>query len=223
MVRVGPNAISYTKSAAWKDIYGRGYLPRDPIFYGSRIKGIPDNLVFADGEDHKRLRRAFAPAFSERALSAQQDVILTYAKFMITQLKKEEGAVDFVKYLNLVTMDIMSELVFGEPMGLLKGLQYTPYVTSHFEMLKGAGQKRAGAYFPLGASILERAVIPKHLLMRLMYSIGEVRKQIDAKIERVKQQGDQNDSGDLWGSVLNADKKGVSRAFRCWLADTVEY
>ncbi|KAK7545388.1 cytochrome P450 71A23 [Phyllosticta citricarpa] len=125
VVRIAPDELSYTTSGAWKKIYGqrspefskaldgRGLAP--PSING--IKGI----VTEDQDRHARLRRAIAPAFSERALRDQEGYLQAHTDNLMNQLKKRcyEGPQDVVKWFSLTTFDVISDLAFGQPAGCL--------------------------------------------------------------------------------------------------------
>ncbi|KAL1392704.1 cytochrome P450 71A23 [Phyllosticta capitalensis] len=125
VVRIAPDELSYTTSTAWKKIYGqrtpefskaldgRGLAP--PSING--IKGI----VTEDQNRHSRLRRAIAPAFSERALRDQEGYLQSHSTNLVQQLKKRcyEGPQDVVKWFSLTTFDVISDLAFGQPAGCL--------------------------------------------------------------------------------------------------------
>ncbi|KAF7195683.1 Cytochrome P450 monooxygenase [Pseudocercospora fuligena] len=125
-VRIAPDELSYTSSQAWRKIYGqskpefmkctdgRGIAP---VIKQAHLRGI----IAAESEKHRRLRRAIAPAFSDRALSEQEAYLQEHSDNLVNHLRKacNEGAVDIVKWLSLATFDIMSDLAFGKPEGCL--------------------------------------------------------------------------------------------------------
>lgn len=120
VVRIAPDELSYTTSTAWKKIYGqrtpefskaldgRGLAP--PSING--IKGI----VTEDQNRHSRLRRAIAPAFSERALRDQEGYLQSHSTNLVQQLKKRcyEGPQDVVKWFSLTTFDVISGKILWE-------------------------------------------------------------------------------------------------------------
>lgn len=77
-------------------------------------------MLQADAADHSRLRRIFAPAFSTRALTQQEDLIAKYADLLITRLTREaDHPHDMSLWYNCTTFDIMGDLALGQPLGLL--------------------------------------------------------------------------------------------------------
>ena len=71
VVRFGPNDLSYTGAQAWRDIYGyqkgRPENPKDPKFFTISRNGT-HSIVTVEPNKHSTLRRAIAPAFSDRVL-----------------------------------------------------------------------------------------------------------------------------------------------------------
>ncbi|PPJ49669.1 hypothetical protein CBER1_02189 [Cercospora berteroae] len=142
VVRIAPDELSYTSSAAWKKIYGqpkpefskcldgRGIAP---VIKQPHLRGI----IAAEVDKHRKLRRAIAPAFSERALAQQEGYLQKHSNKLIECLRArcEEGPVDLVKWFSLTAYDIITgtrhanfeiqilmsetELTFGEPNGCL--------------------------------------------------------------------------------------------------------
>lgn len=69
-------------------------------------------LVAADHDKHARLRRAIAPAFSDRALREQEGILQSHSSNLVKHLKNrgKESSIDIVKWLSLATFDIISGL-----------------------------------------------------------------------------------------------------------------
>lgn len=86
-----------------KCVDGRGIAP---VIKQAHLRGI----IAAEADKHRRLRRAIAPAFSERALSEQEVYLQAHSNNLIHHLRTRciEGPVDMGKWLNLATFDIIS-------------------------------------------------------------------------------------------------------------------
>ncbi|KAK7982099.1 hypothetical protein PG988_004337 [Apiospora saccharicola] len=125
VVRIAPDELSYTSSAAWKKIYGQR-SPEFPKALDGRgiaptsIDGRP-SLMTETQENHLRLRKAINPAFSERALREQEHYLQAHSTKLVKVLseKSKQGPVDMTTWYNLVAFDIVSDLAFGEPAGFL--------------------------------------------------------------------------------------------------------
>ena len=144
VVRTGPNELSYTDSEAWKTIYGHHQqgegFHKNMMFNEPASNGV-DSVLTADGETHRRMRRAIAHAFSDKALREQEDILQHFTRMLIRKLhekiKSTEGApVDLFQWYNWTTFDLIGDLSFGEPFGCLKNQQFSEWVRMVFDSLK---------------------------------------------------------------------------------------
>ncbi|KAL0941169.1 cytochrome p-450 [Colletotrichum truncatum] len=125
VVRIAPDELSFTSSAAWKKIYGQRSPEFPKALDGRGIAPAHLNgrrtLMTESQEKHSKLRRAINPAFSERALREQEDYFQTHSDSLVKQLMKrcKEGPVDMSTWFNLLAFDIVSDLAFGTPAGCL--------------------------------------------------------------------------------------------------------
>lgn len=78
-------------------------------------------IIAADHDKHRRLRRAIAPAFSERALSQQEQFLQKHCEKLMRCLRErcEGGHLDIGRWFSLTTYDIITELIFGRVHGCL--------------------------------------------------------------------------------------------------------
>ncbi|KAH8898291.1 cytochrome P450 [Thozetella sp. PMI_491] len=138
-VRYGPNDLSYTDGRAWKDITGARKGAKEnlimPTFYPSPTNGVPPLLSEPNAARHAELRRMFSPAFSEKAVRGQEPLMQKYADLMVDRSRKTK-TVNIAKLFDLTLFDFMSELTFGQPLGLLEGGEYSPWVGTIFQTLK---------------------------------------------------------------------------------------
>ncbi|KAI1505692.1 isotrichodermin C-15 hydroxylase [Biscogniauxia marginata] len=146
VVRTAPDQLSFITTQAWLDIYGpkqsemRGNMLKDILFYGKSRKAAA-SLPTANDADHRRLRRLQAPAFSEKAVSLQEEYLQQYTAMFISRLRDlssppHDGAVDVVHWLNLLTTDIIGELAFGENFGGLQKGEVHPWLGTVFGPIK---------------------------------------------------------------------------------------
>ncbi|KAL0942080.1 l-ascorbate oxidase [Colletotrichum truncatum] len=130
IVRIAPDELSYTSSSAWKKIYGQRSPEFVKCFDGRGIAGPSvtnpavrnGGIVTADQEPHARLRKAVLPAFSDRALKEQEEILQLYASKLVNQLRSSSrsGAPqDLGKWFSLAAFDIISDLAFGQAAGCL--------------------------------------------------------------------------------------------------------
>ncbi|RDW62484.1 hypothetical protein BP5796_10786 [Coleophoma crateriformis] len=134
VVRVGPHEVSFCSAKAWDDIYGfktggRLEFPKDATFYDVRNTPLNDSMISADKSTHRMLRRQVAPAFSEKALRAQEPIIKEYADKFISEMKKRSDKnLDIVDWFTMATADVMADLSTGESLYCLEKGKTDPFV-----------------------------------------------------------------------------------------------
>lgn len=126
-VRIAPDELSYTSSQAWKKIYGQTHPEFSkcldgrgiaPVIKEAHLRGI----IAAETLKHRRLRRAIAPAFSERALSQQEHCLQKHSDSLMRCLRERCSRgepLDIGRWFSLTTYDIITELTFGHADGCL--------------------------------------------------------------------------------------------------------
>ncbi|OAL23183.1 hypothetical protein AYO20_11051 [Fonsecaea nubica] len=110
VVRIAPNELSYTEPAAWRQIYGHRSVEMPKDLDGAGIMPSSNgaySIVNAPHDHHLRLRRAIAPAFSEKALREQESMLQTYVDLLVSRLKEtcKRGPQDLVSWYNFATFD----------------------------------------------------------------------------------------------------------------------
>ncbi|KAI7152456.1 hypothetical protein KC349_g8972 [Hortaea werneckii] len=127
VMRVGPNNLIFNDPAAIKDIYGvlatsRGVI-KDEIY--DRMAGDAHDLVqLRDREEHSGRRKAIANAFAAKTVVNMESVIRKAFGQLIKNLDSHvlgpaaEGApVNLRRWLNYFTLDVISDMGFGQHMG----------------------------------------------------------------------------------------------------------
>lgn len=163
-IRVMPNKVSFTNSAAYKDIYGYGknQLIKDQLMQGPVSKGLKDlGIIQADNASHARIRRQLAHAFSEKALREQEPLIQGYVDTIIAHLSDtaELGdKIDIMHQYMYTTSDITSELAFGTSFNSLNEDKLREFV--HLQDSTGSFlvAARMIARFPLLAPVIAMRV-----------------------------------------------------------------
>ncbi|KAF2115435.1 cytochrome P450 [Lophiotrema nucula] len=196
VVRYGPNEISFIEAAVWKDAYGHSQqatsFEKHKPFYGPDIFGSSPGLIRADNYSHGRQRRLASHAFSDKALKDQEGILKGYATMLIDKLKEAtqkniDGKVDVVDFYNFTTFDIMADLTFGEPLGLLEGAEFTPWVRTFFENLKLIQITFVLRAWPALQAMMN-AMVPKSLMekrkLHMKHTTDRVDKRLARKTER---------------------------------------
>lgn len=159
----------------------------------------------ANDKDHRRLRRLQSHAFSEKALTAQQDVIKTHLDTFIEQLKNQavptdgdkvkesdDDIIDIVRWLNFLTFDTIGDLAFGSPFGcLLDPVNNTRYIQVIFSMIKVGNYFRAARRFPSPLKqLLMLAIVPRRLVEDRKYQVQVSKDKIDERMKRETERAD---------------------------------
>ncbi|CAG8948790.1 hypothetical protein HYFRA_00001912 [Hymenoscyphus fraxineus] len=127
------------------DIYGLkaqggANLPKDLRRRSEEPNGAP-SIIVSNDEDHKRMRRLQAHAFSEKALRAQESVLDGYVNKLIKKLHENvanpaSSIVDMVLWYNYTTFDILGDLAFGQSFGGLDQGSLHPWIKMIFNTVK---------------------------------------------------------------------------------------
>lgn len=215
VVRMAPNELSYANGDAWKDIHGHAVagktlkFTKEPGFYHQNPDRAP-SVINADDAGHARIRRIFAHAFSDQALKKQEPTFRKYVDKLITRLRhtvsnNPQYSFDILKMYNFTTFDVMGDLTFGEPLGLLEGADYNPWIAAIFGGIKFGTFNRAVRSFPWIHGFLKR-LHPQALNKKRQEHFRFSEDRIDRRLEK----GD--DEPDIWGLVLQQPEgKGMSK------------
>lgn len=125
VVRISPNHISVSSPEALPVIYGQG--PRAPAksaFYDSFVcNGKPSIFSTRDRQEHSAKRRVVSHAFSSSAL--QEFIPLIHSTIHEFTARLDEFCAkgeyfDALLWFNYLAFDVLSDLAFGERIGMLK-------------------------------------------------------------------------------------------------------
>lgn len=175
---------------------GQGGFPKDARWWNKNEGGV-DNILTADDEGHRRMRRLQTPAFSDKALRQQETVIDRYTSLMLHKLHETAAAasdgtpVDIMSWYHFLIFDLVGDLAFGEPFYCLRDCEWHWWLRAVFDIFYAGTLIRAARRF---WSVVYYAVlllvIPKRLLKtrREQYEFGCER--VD---RRLKQQSDRPD------------------------------
>lgn len=215
VVRLGPDRLSFIDPQAWKDIYGhrtggRPENPKDTRFYEKAYNGETDIITIEDTVAHGRLRRVFSNAFSDKALKLQEPLIKKYVDQLIDNMHrsvKEDKDVnlDLVKLYNCTTFDIMGDLTFGEPLGMLDKSEYTPWVRAVFGNIKTGAIARIHLEYPFIGAIIGWLIPQSMRDMERMHF-----QHSSDRVDRRLAKGTSNDKPDIWSLVLEKGQGQLS-------------
>ncbi|KAL1620233.1 hypothetical protein SLS56_009725, partial [Neofusicoccum ribis] len=138
----------------------------------------------------------------------QEDLIMHYVNKLIKNIQKnideDPGAKhDLVKLYNCTTFDIMGDLTFGEPLGLLDQSEYSPWVSAIFKNVKAVTIRTLQQQYLIVRSLV-RIFMPRsvHLAMQnhYQYTVGRVDRRLNTE----------TDKADIWNLVLDKNKGVLS-------------
>ena len=157
-------------------------------------------VSFTDDAEHARHRKIFTHAFSDKALKLQEPLIKSYVDQLIGNMHRmaaetPDRELDLVTLFNCVTFDIMGDLTFGEPLGLLKKSELSPWVKAIFGGLKYMQFSRLGLEYPVLGYVMEK-LAPRSLIEQRkahwQFTVDRVNRRIAKG----------NDKPDIWNLVL---------------------
>lgn len=206
VVRIGPDRLSYITPQAWKDIAGPGAGKRlenskDSSTLGPDLHGVRTLGSQPDTMEHRSQRRIFAPAFSDKALRLQEPLILGYLSSLVRIIRNNATSgtpFDFVKLLNCMTFDVMADLAFGEPLGLLDQSELTPWVKAIFANTQRMSISRlTREYKVLG--LIVKMFTPKEMIEGAHFHYNHSYERVEKRLER----GIDIGKPDIWKLVMD--------------------
>jgi cytochrome P450 len=145
VVRVAPNELSYISPEALKTIYGHRQpgegFRKNPAFFQPATNGV-HSILTSEGDAHSSVRRKILPAFSDKALAEQQDILQHFTGLLIRKLREKVEAsessepVDMFEWYIWTTFDLIGDLAFGEPFNCLEAASFTEWVALVFNAFK---------------------------------------------------------------------------------------
>lgn len=210
VVRFGPNDVSFITANASKAIYGHKTFGQEfaksPEFYERGQAHA--SIINSNHDDHKRMRRLLAHAFSEKALRSQMDIINQYIDKFIHRLGEqahEGNIVDIVKWYNFTTFDIIGDLAFGDSFGCLDSGGYHPWVNLVFDNVRAFPYKELAQRLKLNAFV-------SFLIPKKMRDAFDEHNQLAAQTALKRIEDTNNDRADFTSYILrHNDEKGMSK------------
>ncbi|KAK4445893.1 cytochrome P450 [Podospora aff. communis PSN243] len=201
IVRIAPDAVCFAQAEAWSEILQPPpSRPETILKCGQWFKPQPGMALSLsqalEPETHAHLKKSLLPAFTARALRAQEPFIQRYVNLLVERLRdiaapsaanKGGAEVDMVSWLNWTVFDIFGDLGFGESFGSLEHSRYHPWVSIIFSNIKGIALMRAVSYFPTLESLLQMCIPPSfHKMQRDHIALIEkkIQRRLNYEFER---------------------------------------
>lgn len=170
VLRVAPDEVTFASEEAWVDILqprsGSRQFLKDPLWWARRPGQAQTLLSAIDPEEHAQIRKGLAPAFTPRALRAQEPTLHRYANLLVDKLRhivsnqdSDSGAeIDIGPWCNYFTFDVFGDLGFGESFGCLDNSRYHPWIALIFNSVKAASYVAAVRYYPFFQWLLMKCI-----------------------------------------------------------------
>lgn len=155
---------------------------------------------YLEVEQHRRLRRIFSPAFSDRALKAQEPLFHRHVDMLVSKLREVANmneSVNMVDMYQFTTFDAMGDLTFGQPLGLLQNGQYSDWVRHVFDAIKVIPIAQLIQHYPL-VNYVFRRFEPKFVTDMKYNHFKHSADRVDLRLKNG------SEKPDIWNLVLSA-------------------
>ncbi|KAL8655716.1 MAG: hypothetical protein Q9210_000697 [Variospora velana] len=195
VVRITPDELSFISPSAWQDIYTiKPQLPKVKKGVSQAANGVPVLATETVIERHARQRRILAPAFSERALRKQEDILKHYTDLLVSKLndqiastEKPSVTLNIARWYNFTTFDTIGDLLFNDPFHSLESSADHPWVEAIYAGVKFGVLMAAFHHFPPLPAIVNY-LIPRSLIEKkrqhFRWSQEKIRRRIESKSSR---------------------------------------
>ncbi|KAJ7913349.1 benzoate para-hydroxylase [Mycena leptocephala] len=125
VVRIAPTHVSVAHPDAVGIVYGHSHGEsafHKSRFYDAFVAGTPSVFSTTNRKDHTYKRKIVSQAFSSRALEEFSPFIQTIIATFVSRVDSMceiGGSIDILTWFNYLTFDVLSDLAFGEPLGML--------------------------------------------------------------------------------------------------------
>ena len=127
VVRVASNEVSFIDEQAWTSIYASHQgtqFPKSPHWYRERPEGSGCfGIMSSPHAEHGRMRRIFAPAFTEKAVREREPLVLRHTNFLMDRLAQEAAKaspVNIKDWFHYTTFDLIGEFELSESFDCLR-------------------------------------------------------------------------------------------------------
>jgi len=170
VVRLGPNALSFSDPDALKTIYGlnKGFVKSDfYVVQQSVVKGHSLQSLFSttDNDFHMQFRRCVNSAFAMSALVQYEPFVDNTTKLFLKQTEKlyitSPEKCDFTRWLQFYAFDVIGEITYSKRHGFIEKNEdidgIVAYLTKLFLYVAPIGQ----------IPILDRLILKNPLYLKL--------------------------------------------------------
>ncbi|KAL2174584.1 cytochrome P450-like protein [Thermothelomyces heterothallicus CBS 202.75] len=153
VVRLGPNALSFSDPEALKTIYGlnKGFIKSDfYVVQQSVVKGhsLPSLFSTTDNDFHMQFRRCVNSAFAMSALVQYEPFVDNTTKLFLKQTERlyidKSEPCDFTRWLQFYAFDVIGEITYSKRHGFIERNEdvdgIVAYLTKLFLYVAPVGQ-----------------------------------------------------------------------------------
>ncbi|KAL5358851.1 cytochrome P450 [Aspergillus floccosus] len=187
VLRIAPNEVHIDDPSLYNEIYSqKNVYKKDPYFYAGF--NAP-NTAFSEHDigPHRERRKLMSPSFSKQTIAKMQDVLRRKIGRACRQLSKvkNDGAVHVHNFLRCMTVDVISELAFGQSLDLLDSVQDNTFQQPILEALDFVVENVVDFhYWPLyraaanmSPGFITRVLAPKTL--KFYFAVQAIQKALD--------------------------------------------
>lgn len=185
IVRIGPDLLSVDGSIGYPEIYsqrlhGKSEHTKHPKQFDEYYNG---SLLTAGTAEHRRLRRIFAPAFTEKAIRAQEPILQRATTFLTQQVaKRQSQTIDINKWINYTMFDINGELSLGESFHSVERDELHFWIKFTFESLRATSMVRFLREYRW-LRIFKSLLLTQEMINKIETHENTVRERIAKRIE----------------------------------------
>lgn len=199
VLRIAPNEVTFAKADAWNDIFQprASHQPflKDLLWWSPQPDHPPSLINAIDPENHARIRKVLAPAFTPRALRSQEPILQRYVNLLVEKFGEKANEVapgkgvelDITPWMNFTAFDIFGDLAFGEPFNCLEHSRYHPWIALLFNSVKAASFVVAARFYPWVEWMLMKCIPPslqKVQLDHYQQIVDKVDRRLNWEMER---------------------------------------
>ncbi|EXJ71677.1 uncharacterized protein A1O5_05485 [Cladophialophora psammophila CBS 110553] len=131
IIRIAPDELSFSDHTVIKEIYSQGTTLLKSPFYSGLNEGLPNLFDGIDREAHKETRKLLGHAFARSSIIEAEPLVAEQIdKFLDWIKQKEATLMNVYAWFLMLSLDIVSSLLMGQPVGALDSDTEHPYLSN---------------------------------------------------------------------------------------------
>ena len=132
IIRIAPEELSFSDPAVIKEIYSQGTaLLKSPFYNGLHEEGLPNLFDGIDRDAHKERRKLLGHAFARSSILESEPLVAEQIEKFLGWIKRKEGTpMNVYAWFRMLSLDIISSLFMGQPVGALDSDTEHPYLAN---------------------------------------------------------------------------------------------